>query len=286
MILYKLTFGPVTRPNRDAGEDVADGYIAALLHNGQVCGQYLFAVQGGALCAYFNVPGVRAHARKNHSVWGLDELEQVTAHFGAAPTWELLDEWAPKRETTWGNAPFLYLSTSIIDRDSPLCRGDNGKPIPLYRIPGTDRDRSSAYSWQGGYRDYDSLWLASGELEITAYKQLAVPDSALSRWGRELCTWIEKAIDIPTYYYLMRYWGRDGHEEMRKCPGCGRGWRTKNPVDNPGVFWQFPFQCKTCRLVSHMACSLDDARHARIGEWKGIKMTQAKASGGRGAPHG
>ena len=80
--------------------------------------------------------------------------------------------------------------------------------------------------------------------------------------------YVESATGVPTYYYLMRYWGRKVGEENRLCPGCGGAWRTEIPPDRVKRFRDFTFQCPKCRLVSHMADSYDDDRHAGIGEWR------------------
>jgi predicted nucleic acid-binding Zn ribbon protein len=251
MILYEVAFGRVDRKNRGEAEDIVESYIAAMLHNGQASGQYYVITRNGILT-------------KN-------DFKKVTVFFGKAPKWKLLDDGVSRQETTAKNAPFLYLFTHLFDFESPLCRADNGKPIPFYRLPGsTYQDRNDIYGWQCAYRHCDSIWIDSSALEIPAYKQLADPFSALSQEGIKICKKIEKITGVPTYYYLMRYWGRRKDEAKRKCPICGHAWRTKHHENNP-IFWQFAFKCKKCRLVSHAAVCYDDPRHAVIGEYKKMK---------------
>ena len=67
---------------------------------------------------------------------------------------------------------------------------------------------------------HDLLQLECGPLEIAAYRELAEPCSALAREGRALAASVEQATGVPTYYYLLRYWGRPS-EHDRPCPGCG-----------------------------------------------------------------
>jgi predicted nucleic acid-binding Zn ribbon protein len=267
MILHEVAFGLVDKKNRADAENLVESYLAALLHNGQASGQYYIITKNRTLTAYVNLAGMQATSPKYHSEWGKSDLKKVTEFFGNSPQWMLLGDEAPKRETTWRNAPFLYLSTHMFDYESPLCRGDNGKPIPVYRLPITYRDREAIYGWQCSYREYDSIWIDSGELETPAYKQLADPCRELAQRGMGICKAIAKATGIPTYYYLDRYWGRQKGEDRRKCPTCGRAWRTKHPLESP-TFWLFPFQCKKCRLVSHLAVDYDDQRHAVIGEFR------------------
>jgi predicted nucleic acid-binding Zn ribbon protein len=266
MILYKLTFGAVTKATRDDAVSVAEDYVSVLCHNGQACGEYFLVYNNGKLCIYLHVAGIHAHSRKYHSKHGVDRLSKVIAHFGAAPQWELAEDDVPKRDTTWAKAPFLYLFAD--DWESPLRRGDSGKPIPLYRLPGVHNDREAIYFWQHTYHSCDLIWMLSGELETSSYKQLAATDSELSRDGRATCRYVEKVTGIPTYYYLMRHWGRRRNEEARKCPGCGRAWRTTHPINPEGTFSHFTFKCDKCRLVSLMANVDYDERRALVGEWK------------------
>lgn len=56
---------------------------------------------------------------------------------------------------------------------------------------------------------------------------------------------------LSTYCYLMRYLGRNKNENT----------------------WEFHFRCDNCLIVSHIADSYEDERHARIGEYK-IKKYQ------------
>lgn len=269
MILYKLIFGAVPAGKRADAEDAAENYINVLRRNGQACGDYFHVMQRGKLCAYVHLAGIRALSHRYRTPWETKELKKVRAIFQRSPSWVLSDDEVPMRDTTWTNAPFLYLFTTMFESESPLCRGDDGRRIPLYRLPGPHGDRETIYNWKGIYRDHDAIWIQCGDLEIPAYKQLASPDSKLSQHGRHICRKIESATGIPTYYFLMRYWGRPGVEENRPCPGCGRPWRTSHDINHPGGFWQFAFQCKRCRLVSHVGDSYDGGRHVRIGEWTG-----------------
>lgn len=180
------------------------------------------------------------------------------------PVWTCNEDYPPKRNTTWKNVSFLYLFTHLCDREPHVHRGDNGFVIPYFTLPLTDREKDNIYCWGGQYRELDALWIASDELEIPAYKILAEPDSQLSFNGLECCETIEKATDIPTYYYLMRYFGRDAEDEKkRRCPCCGKSWHVKQPDNSP--FWKFDFQCHKCRLVSSFGVDLN-LRYAKIGE--------------------
>jgi predicted nucleic acid-binding Zn ribbon protein len=276
MILYEVTFGKVAAKDRQEAEDLVDWYLSCLVKNGQACEDYFLILRSSKLCAYVALRGTKAHLPKYHCEYGRGYLKRVKAFFGTAPRWKLIDDDAPHRDTLWTGASFLYLATHMLDYESPLWRGDNGKPIPFYRVPGTHEDRQSVHFWSYGYRSHDLIWFRSGALEIPAYRQLAEPSSDLSQEGLALCAMIEKATGVPTYYYIMRFWGRRKGEERRKCPGCGRKWRTQHPAEEGGPFWQFAFRCERCRLVSHLAVADDDERHASIGEYSPGKARKAK----------
>jgi predicted nucleic acid-binding Zn ribbon protein len=280
MILHKLVFGQVDKKNKRDAEDVAESYIGVLLHNGQACGEYFTVVREGNLIAYVMLQGIHARSLEFHSKYGTENLNKVTDFFGKPPEWKLLNDDAPMRDRTWAKAPFLYLFTHMNDWESPLRRGDNGKPIPLYRLPGKHEDREAIYFWQCKCREYDAIWLGCGELEIPVYKQLADPSSELSEQGHEICKAIEKGTGIPTYYFLMRYWGRRSGEDKRACPGCGRAWRSKHPIDHPRGWWRFAFQCHSRRILSPVADSYDDERRAVIGECR-KQRKRTKVSGRR-----
>lgn len=270
MVLARVIFGRCGKHEPEDLKDLAEGYLASFHHSGQICGQFMGCVwTKGELNAHVWLSAPSAYARRYHSKWGIADLKKVREAFGQEPRWVIIsDDSAGKRAATWRKAPFLYLVTNSLDWEPPVYRGDNGQRVPSPVLPLSDEDRAALYFWQGSYRDYDNIWLGSGTLEIPAYRELAEPDSELTKLGRELCRKIEKATHVPTYYYLDRYWGRTKGEEKRVCPSCGRKWRTKQPTETRDRFWQFEFQCGKCRLVSHLAVCSDDARHASIGEYR------------------
>jgi predicted nucleic acid-binding Zn ribbon protein len=268
MYLTKIVFG-------DSGDgqcvesrsDIVEEYLSTLLHNGQIYGDYYFAPCGGKTVAFTNIARPEAFAKRHHSQWGLASLEKVVEAFGEIPQWNVLQDNLPKRFSSWRQSSLLYLFTHAFDDASPVCCGDSGAPVPLYLLPISDLMREDLYFWAGHYKDHDNVWLGSGALEIPAYKEMADPRSKLSMTGRELCREIETATGKRTFYYLQRYWGRNVGEDKRLCPMCGRRWRTSVKESDSTLFWKFSFRCVRCRLVSHLACSYDDQRHAAIGEY-------------------
>jgi len=270
MFLVQITFGSDggDRRHRESLKHSAEDYLSALSWNGQVCGECLLTWSNAQLIAYTRVPRPDSFAKHHHSQWGASALNKLTEAFGCDPDWRIIDDDVPKRFPSWRRSSSFYLFTHALDEASPVCCGDSGEPIPVYLLPISDQDRRDLYSWSGSYQDLDKVWLASGALEIPAYKQLADPTSELSVTGRELCARIEKATQKPTFYYLTRYWGRNDGEATRPCPLCGGEWRLSDQNEDIASFHKFPFKCDSCRLVSHIAVSTEDERRARIGEYK------------------
>ncbi len=276
MILHNVVFGSADNQPREDQERVIQDYLAALLHAGQACGEYFFTWTDSLLNAHILLAGHNAHARRYHSKWGKKKLGEVVRVFGRQPEWTVIDDDAPKRNTSWRGAPFLLMATDDFDWDSPVCRGDTGRAIPFYTLPIDFKHKEELYSWHRAYRDYDSLWLGCGPLEIPVYKQLALPKSELSQEGRDLCERIEAATGVETYYYLMRYWGRRKGDEKRRCPDCGGAWSRPAAEGNSFRFFDFPFMCKKCRLVSHDAVYDHDERYAHIGEHRSAKKKRTR----------
>lgn len=274
MIFYQISFGPYCKGKYyDEAENLIHEYLSSLLHNGQIAGHYTIVPWNGEVVAYVNAQGCDANLLKYHSQWGKDDFHKINEFFGQVPVWKCNEDFLSKRKTNWKNAPFLYFTTDFFESDllSLLARGDTADLISLYRVPIPDQAREDAYFWQAKYRSLYKVWLDSGDLEMQVYRLLAEPDSKCSKCGRELCLAIEKATNVPTYYYLMRYHGREyADEKKRLCPGCGKSWFVKRPEkkeDAHTPFWEFDFQCKKCRLVSHIACDVN-LRYAKIGEPK------------------
>ncbi len=268
MFLTQVTFGTDGGgQTRESLCDTAEWYLATLLHNGQICGDYLFAWGGGRLVTYTHVARPDAFAARHHSQGGRSALKDVIGALGRAPEWHILEDDIPRRFPSWRRSSSLYLFTHAFDDASPVWCGDTGSAIPTYLLPIPERSREDLYFWARWYRDHDNVWLGSGALEIPAYRQLADPRSELSAGGRESCKEIEAATGKPAYYYVMRYWGRTLGEQDRLCPLCGRKWRTQHSTTEKQPFQNFHFRCTRCRLVSHCAASSDDQRHARIGEY-------------------
>lgn len=270
MLLARITFTVTAiEVDRDAAKDVAESYLAALLKNGQICGDYFVAWANGKLTAYTHVAGTDALEDQFHSDWSTRDLDTVIDSFGGRPDVEIIDDALPESVPTWQSSSFLYLFTHAFDDGSPILCGDSGQPIPLYSVPITQNRREAVYFWSRSYNYHDNIWIGSGALEMSAYSQLADPESELSRTGRDLCANIEDATSTPTFYYMQRYWGYTDGESTRPCPLCGADWQNSDRVQRHHPFHHFNFKCEPCRLVSHTGDSYDEPQKATIGAYKG-----------------
>jgi predicted nucleic acid-binding Zn ribbon protein len=263
MIHTEINFGLTLPGQKSELEDVAETYIASLFHGGQLCGEYFLTWKRGQLICDTLMAGLGASRARFHSRWALSCLKKFKKAFGRQPVWTLCDDDVPRKNVRW-TAPTLHLFTHAFDWGPPLGRGDDGRAVPTFLLPVDFQIKQDIYSWQQEYVLHDRLWLSSGSLEVSAYRELVDPFSGLSTDGRELCAAIEKTTHVPTYYFLMRFYAPDLGQDDRPCPGCGKNWRILQPAEAP--FHQWPFRCERCRLVSTTGTDVN-RRLAKIGQW-------------------
>lgn len=258
----EINFGRGIRDDREALEDVAEIYLGALRHAGQLCGDNIRTWIGSEFIVTAMMAGLGAQRKASHSNWGLKHLEAVKEKFGREPVWTIRDDEKARQNITWKGAGELVLFTHAFDDDSPVCRTDIDGQVPVFLLPVSEEVKNDLVRWQDLYVLHDRMWLASGTLEMAAYRELTLLDSELTEDGRQLCRELEKATRVPTYYFLMRYYSHPTEEFSRRCPGCGGKWRTKAPEEKRHRDWHF--LCKRCRLVSNAGVEVN-RRLARIG---------------------
>ncbi|MFT7622097.1 MAG: putative nucleic acid-binding Zn ribbon protein [Myxococcota bacterium] len=267
MLLAEYSFHPREAVALEALEDEVQGLLASLQKNGQIWGEAVIGHVSGAIQVCLQVPARDALARRHYSEWVRRDLDRVLALCSREPTWSVVDDRPDLLSgATWEADTSLYLFTHLADRTSAVCSGANGKPVPLYLLPLSQQVREDLVFWAGDYRTLDELQIRCGQLEIPAYRQLAEVGSELTNIGRTLSNTVEEATGLHTYYFLMRYWGREKGENQGRCPGCGEAWSTPKPRGEKGLA-RFDFRCEPCRLVSGETVSLDDEAGAAIGEW-------------------
>jgi predicted nucleic acid-binding Zn ribbon protein len=232
--------------------DKVQGYLAALVKNGQIIEGYTVAK---VMCGYLvtaSLPESDALADRFANTWvrkGLRELAAIrvarpgVTHLGTDP-----DSRAPCQ---CRKQPFLILFTTFLHAEPPLRCGACFGPVALYKVPATDGVESyqDVLRWEHTYSAMDWLFIGTGPGELFAHQQLSRVDSELSADGRKLARNVEKLARVPVYYYLSKYFGRsDRAERKRKCPSCGKPWLRDEPLHRI-----FDFQCQRCRLLSNVA---------------------------------
>ncbi len=268
MLLARIIFADDKHSvERETLKDVAETYLATLLRNGHIHGDYFVAWSSGTLTAFTHVARPDALDEGHHSEWSLRDLNAVARAFGRRPECTIIDDDIPKEYPEWQSYSSLYLFTHAFDEASPVCCGDTGRPIPLYLLPISQDKREAIYFWSRSYNYHDNVWLESSTLEIPAYTQLADPTSDLSTKGRELCRVVEQVTKTQTFYYMQRYWGRIDGEALRPCPVCGGPWHLSEVATDDHPFHQFHFRCVRCRIVSHCGDSYDNEQNALIGDY-------------------
>jgi predicted nucleic acid-binding Zn ribbon protein len=233
--------------------DKVQGYLAALLHNGQIVGKYTpMARTTSGFLVNTSLPETDALAVRFANKWvrkGLRELAAVgvdrpaVTHLGTDPE--------SGGACRCRKRPFLILFTTLLNAEPPLRCGACFGSVALYKVPATNgaENHQDLLWWQDTYQALDWLFIGSGPGERFAHDQLSRFDSELSTNGRELGRELEKKVRAPVYYYLSKHFGRsDQVERKRTCPSCTRAWLCKEPLHRI-----FDFQCRRCRLLSNVA---------------------------------
>ncbi len=270
MLLQECIFRPRSKAvsTKKKLEDEVQGLVSAWIKNGQIWGEELWGWKNDELIVTCWTP-CRDSLNKTYAAeWVRKAATRVHSLCREAPTTKVIAQRHTEvNAKSWRKQASLYLFTHMLDDTSPICGGRTGVPIPLYLISIDQQLRQNLISWMQSYKHVDSLWTGSGPLEMEAYRELARTNSTLTQKGRQLASNVEASTKLPTYYYLMKYWGHSITDEIdRKCPGCGQAWKQSRKGQR-GLDW-FDYRCEPCRLVSHLAVSFDDARRASIGEWK------------------
>jgi len=250
MILFKATFTKKAQALSDDLEVCLEEYFSALIKNGQIYGGYDSGWHGDQMVVVTHLPSARAVSPRNNSGYAAEALTQLRKLLAAKPEWQPLTSEGDITRSSLKRAPFLYLQTDAFTIEPPIQSGHDGQNIPTYMLPLDPLKREEIYFWSRSYAVHDRMWIQSGDLETAAYRQLSRLDSSLASEGREICAMVEAATNIPTYYYLMRYYRQKSREAQRLCPGCGRNWQANSVIENQ-PFWEFHFKCDPCRLVSH-----------------------------------
>ena len=245
--------------------NAVEAYVGSLRKYGHIHRGYSDGWRAGSLDYYVNPTAENALVTSSYSEPVQRDLERLYELFKIAPEFTEPGKSDSVATTDWQSSKSLYLFTHAFANGNAVKCGDTGKPVPAYALPIPTGLREAIYFWESEYRAFDRIWIASGALEMEAYRQVAEPTSKLSETGRDICSQVEASTNTPTFYYLMRYYGRT-EESSRPCPICGGDWRTGEASDST-EFHEFYFRCEPCRVVANLCSTVEeDEENAEIGE--------------------
>lgn len=139
----------------------------------------------------------------------------------------------------------LLLHVGLATRHEVIrCGGCRGL-VALTSLPLSVELRQGLTAWADDYHHVQMLWLASGDFEVWAGKQMDRPNSKLNANGMSLAAEVEKVTGVPTYYWLHSY--RVSKRIMQQplsCLKCGQPF-TSNEFGSQKEL----YVCETCRIV-------------------------------------
>ncbi|MFN3653621.1 MAG: Zn-ribbon-containing protein [Armatimonadota bacterium] len=236
----------------EEGLEALGNLLGAYRLNGQALGrEFPLYERDGAYRAVVLVPARDSLEPRYANRWVADWLADISRISHHAPVISILGEAPDARDPcACEERTSLILYTTYVSLESCLRCGDCFDPVPLYTIPATaDAEYHDILSWQSDYQACDQLQMNCRTGERFGLRELSRLDSSLSRRGLEICRKIEAGTGLPTFYYLLRYYGVSARREReRPCPGCGQPWRLDEPLHR-----LFDFRCEPCRLLSNLA---------------------------------
>ena len=242
----KITLTPINPvENEDDVLDLFWDYFGCLYKNGQILKNYEMIKTGNDYTVFVTLPEDDALDEKYNNIYISKYFAQVKDLFEISL--EIIgenlnyDQSCACQKSSW-----YMLYTDYAESDSPVVCGDCGKTVPLYKLPHlfNENEHHGVLGWKEAYSEIDGLWLYCLSDRFT-YRQLNKLDSQLSKIGLDICKELEKATNIPTYYYLFHSNGLSGKiKTPAVCPSCGANWKLTGEKTFIG------YKCDKCRLVA------------------------------------
>jgi len=268
MYLAELVFTPIktSKGFKEKMSTAVSSLMSSLMHNYQISESEETGWVDGALRVYTNVPRPDSLSMEYFSPWAQEGYDEVRKLCSTDPQFRILNDDVRKRFPRWQNSGSLVVD--LFAEHSPIFGEKDREPVPPYLLPLDQKIKEELYFLQKTYERYYHIWISTTVLEIPVWKEMADPKSENSVKARELCRIIEEATNLPTYYFLARYWGRAKNEENRLCPLCGGEWFNRVRGINRKDIDICDFLCEKDRIISVIGPSINDERHARIGEYR------------------
>lgn len=254
MYVHRIEFSPGDDQLPEKTLDLADGFLAALRMNGQICGaEWPIYLHEGRYAALVLAPEQESLEPRFHGKSVKKRAHEGEA-LGISITSVAVAEDCNSAEPCSCRDPSGYvLFTTFLSLESPVRCLDCFLPVPLYRLPVTPSEEYyEVICWNSDYQSCDRLQMNCTVLERAATRELSDLRSNLSKAGRDNCSILARLSGKPFYYYLYRGHGRSvGAEKKRLCPSCGQPWYLETSLHS-----LFHFKCDQCRLLSNFAWNL------------------------------
>ncbi len=209
------------------------------------------------------------------SEYTISALNRIIEEFGQEPRFEF-GSLPKKTSSKIVNPKSILLFTHFLDNCSPIVDPQTGKAIPMHHVKMVYQTKEGLLWWQEMYKSFDrQFMMGHDKIEMTAYKQIADPNSEFGKESRKLAKDIEEETGVPTYYFLMRHFAFDCGEKDLPCPVCSNEWLKKDDFKVKLKFVEWV--CHSCRIMSSSGVSYDGKRKASIGVSKAFLENCKKA---------
>lgn len=219
MEYFKISLRPHKKiVNTDYCESLIFESFTILGKTGQVYNNFQVVREENGYSVYAIMPGADALDLAFCSEETVEIVKKIAAIFSLRV--ESLGNVITCEDSCTCEEPTWYmLYSDLATSESPMICGDCGKPVPLYKLPMIlDNEGGSVLlNWQEEKRAISMLDTANYAPEYTA-EQIYSPSSRLNKTGRALCRAIEKAKNVPVFYYMELEKAKRGNN----CPICGR----------------------------------------------------------------
>lgn len=219
-------------------------YLCTLSGNNQIIFETInISGAGNTRVARVTIPYEDALDEKYYDTYSKEALQRLSAHLikpiekkYVGEDFTYSDDIAAGKDA----AHYVLCIHPHLRDMSPICCGHCRGNIPYYLLPRLSEDTiRELTSWESNYAAYDKLFNVTGIGEISAHKMLSNMSSRLNQKGLSVCRMLEKELNMPVYYYLYRFYGK----QPSKCPICGGDWKQNEDA-------AFNYKCDKCMVVA------------------------------------
>jgi predicted nucleic acid-binding Zn ribbon protein len=253
MYLAELYFGIIRPDDRAAVVFAIESLLSSWYRNGQILdSDYSILKVRRGYCTHAVLPTEDALSAEFHSEPAKAELGQLLQQGLGQPKITILGEdLSGCTYAEDARAPFLILYTYWTTDITPVRRGDNFQPVPLFMLPPELHvgDHVDIRTWASTYKACDTLTMTGSDISDTAFRALSSITGDVTEEGRRICGDLEDRTGIPVYYALTRGPGKEEERRLEAlCHGHSFEWRLGDPLHDV-----FDFRCDELRLLSYLS---------------------------------